>query len=353
MLALALLSGLSACQPSSSSALSRQQLIIMDGSSTLFPLAEAFAEDFQHATGMAVAVGSSSSSGGLNRLCHAEIDIATASRPMTSAEMQQCRRAGIEYLELPVALDAIALVVHPQNHWVKCLSTQQLKQIWQPQAQGVLTHWQQVDAGFPASPLRLYGAGVSSGTYDYFTATIVGRRHASRGDYAASEDDNITVRGVAGDRQALGFVGLSYYLENRSQLQAVAIQQPDGQCRRPDIENAQRGQYLPLTRALFMYVAKKPLQQKPGLHQFVTYMLDIQRNQRVSSTLGFVALTEPVLQRINHKLQTLQAGSVYGGGFAGNITEQPPADLFASHARSAAGSTSTVTAPMAMQAARP
>lgn len=318
---------LAACEPVPSAA--RQQVISMDGSSTLFPLAEAFAEDFPQQQHVAIAVSSSSSSGGLNRLCHGELDIAAASRPITQSEMQQCQHAGVAYVELPVALDAIAVVVHPANGWLNCLSPQQLKQIWQPQAQGVLTSWQQIDPRFPAKALRLYGAGVSSGTYDYFTAAIVGRRHASRGDYAASEDDNMTVRGIAGDRQALGFMGLSYYLENKQQLKVVAIRQPDGQCRQPEIQHAQRGKYKPLTRVLFLYVSKAALLQKPVLQQFVAYMLDSRQNLRISGELGFIPLPVSVLQRSSDKLTGLQTGSVYDGGFAGNAGQQNLQALFA------------------------
>lgn len=318
---------LAACEPVPSAA--RQQVISMDGSSTLFPLAEAFAEDFQQQHQVAVAVASSSSSGGLNKLCHGELDIAAASRPITRSEMQQCQHAGVEYVELPVALDAIAVVVHPANSWLHCLSPQQLKHIWQPEAQGVLTSWQQIDSRFPANAVRLYGAGVSSGTYDYFTTAIVGRRHASRGDYAASEDDNMTVRGIAGDRQALGFMGLSYYLENKQQLKVVAIRQPDGQCRQPEIEHARRGQYKPLTRVLLLYVSKAALLQKPVLQQFVTYMLDSGQNLRVSSELGFIPLPVPVLQHASDRLTSQQTGSIYGGGFAGNAGQKNLQALFA------------------------
>lgn len=329
----AVLPGLVACQPASS--VSRQQVIRVDGSSTLFPLVEAFAEDFQHSHAVAVAVGSSSSSGGLNKLCHGEVEIATASRPITTLEMQRCQQAGVRFIELPVALDAIAVVVHPANQWATCLSVQQLRQLWQPQAQGQRSNWQQLDASFPDSAVHLYGAGVSSGTYDYFTAAIVGKRHASRGDYAASEDDNITVRGVAGDRQALGFMGLSYYQENKTLLKAVAIRQQDGQCRLPEIATAQRGQYRPLTRALFVYVSANSLQQKPALQQFVSYMLDSQKNEQTGTELGFVPLGAPVLQRIAAKVTVMQTGSAYAGEVAGDIGQKGLSDLFVPAAQAA------------------
>lgn len=307
---------LPACQPVAVPA--KQHLIIIDGSSTLFPLAEAFAEEFQQNGNAAVAVGSSSSSGGISRLCHAEIDIATASRPMTAQEIQLCRHTGVSYLELPLALDAIAIVVHPSNDWTSCLTVQQLRQLWQPQAQGQQSRWQQLDTRFPGQAVHLYGAGISSGTYDYFSTAIVGKRHASRGDYAASEDDNMTVRGVAGDRHALGFMGLSYYLENKNLLRAVAIRQPDGQCRLPDVRNTQTGEYRPLTRVLFMYVSKSALQQKPLLQQFIGYVLDSRHYSQLSSNVGFVPLTAPLLQQVQQKVRTLETGSAYAGGVAGN-----------------------------------
>ena len=212
-----------------------QDLIQIDGSSTVYPITEAMAEEFQLASGgkYRVTVGISGTGGGFKKFCRGETHISDASRPIKESERAACKEAGIEFIELPVALDALTVMVNPENDWVDYLTVDELKKIWEPDAQGKVTNWSQVRDGFPDRPLTLYGAGVDSGTYDYFTEAVVGEEGASRGDFTASEDDNVLVQGIASDPNALGFFGLAYYVENQDKLKAVPIQPPSGGDRGP------------------------------------------------------------------------------------------------------------------------
>ena len=212
--------------------------VAIDGSSTVFPVSEAFAEEFQIETGARVTVGVSGTGGGFRRFCRGETDISGASRPISASEIEACEEAGIEYIELPIALDAIAVIVNPQNDWVECMTVDELKTIWEPEAQGTIETWSQVRDAFPDQELSLYGPGVDSGTYDYFTAAIVGEEHSSRGDFTATEDDNIIIQGVSTDEGALGFLGLAYLTENEGLVKAVGIEQEDGSCVLPSVETA-------------------------------------------------------------------------------------------------------------------
>src|SRR5215216_4500631 len=203
--------------------------IHVDGSSTVFPITEAVAEEFkkQHQT-VNVTVGVSGTGGGFQKFCRGETDISDASRPIKPTEIDTCGKAGIEYVELPVAYDGLAVVVNPKNTWATSLSTAELKKIWEPAAQGKITNWNQVRAGFPDKPLKLYGAGTDSSTFDYFTEAVVGKAKSSRGDYQASEDDNVLVQGVAGDISSLGFFGYAYVVENADKIKAVPIDNDNG-----------------------------------------------------------------------------------------------------------------------------
>ncbi|MEO5703232.1 MAG: PstS family phosphate ABC transporter substrate-binding protein, partial [Gammaproteobacteria bacterium] len=223
------------------------ETIKIDGSSTVFPITEAVAEEFQAATKgkMRVTVGISGTGGGFKKLCRGEIDIQNASRPITSSEIEACRIGGsdgltvsrgsrmtaegaIEYIELPVAYDALTVVINPENTWAVNMTVEDLKKIWAPEAQGKITKWNQVRAEWPDAPLVLYGAGSDSGTFDYFTEAVVGKSKSSRGDYTASEDDNVLVQGVARDKNALGYFGYAYYAENKDKLKAVGIDSGKG-----------------------------------------------------------------------------------------------------------------------------
>jgi phosphate transport system substrate-binding protein len=300
-------------------AAAQQQIIAVDGSSTVYPITEAMAEEFQKANkGVKVTVGIGGTGGGFKKFCRGEIDIADASRPIRDVERQDCKKNGVEFIELPIALDALTVMVNPKNDWAKEMTVAELKKIWQPEAQGKITNWKQVRDSFPDRPLKLYGAGVDSGTYDYFTAAIVGKEHSSRGDFTASEDDNVLVQGLSGDVNALGFFGLAYYLENKSRLKAVAIKMNDeSKAVEPSVEAARDGTYQPLSRPIFIYVSRKSVEVRPQVQKFVEFYLDKNNALKLVKEVGYVPLPENAydafLQRLKHrKLGTAFHGSKIG-----------------------------------------
>lgn len=245
--------------------------VTIDGSSTVFPIAEAVAEEFQIAhPDVRVTVGVSGSGGGFERFCNGETDISNASRPIRESEVEECREAGIEFTELSVAWDGLSVIVNPQNEFVECLTTDELRRIWSPD--GGVSTWSDVRSEWPDEEIRLYGPGTDSGTFDYFTETIVGESGASRPDFQASEDDNILVQGVAGDRYALGYFGYAYYAENRSRLKLVQVDGGNG-CVAPSDETIEDGSYAPLARPLFVYVKRAAL-ERPEVRAYVEFMLE-------------------------------------------------------------------------------
>ena len=247
--------------------------IEIDGSSTVGPLTTAAAEAFRgEQPNVNVTVGISGTGGGFERFCAGETDISNASRPIDEEEeVPLCEEAGIEYTDFQVGVDALTVVVNPENDWATCLTTEQLKTIWEPKAEDKITNWNQVDPSFPDQPLALAGPGTDSGTFDYFTDEINGEEGASRSDYTASEDDNVTVQAVAGDPGALGYLGYTYYEENADSLKAIEIDGGDG-CVAPSVETARDGTYVPLSRPLFIYVKNDAL-ARPEVHGFVEYFL--------------------------------------------------------------------------------
>ncbi|MCG2710318.1 MAG: PstS family phosphate ABC transporter substrate-binding protein [Thermodesulfovibrionales bacterium] len=256
-------------------AMAADKLIKIDGSSTVYPITEAVAEEFQKAKkgAIKVTVGISGTGGGFKKFCRGETDMANASRPILKKEMDVCKEQGIEYIELPVAYDGLAVMVNPKNTWVKSMTVAELKTIWEPAAGGKITKWNHVKAEWPDAPLKLYGAGADSGTFDYFTEAIVGKAKSSRGDFTASEDDNILVQGIAGDKNALGFFGLAYYEENKNKLKLVPVINPKtGKEVLPTEQTVMDGTYQPLSRPLFVYVSKKAA-EKPEVKEFVEYFL--------------------------------------------------------------------------------
>lgn len=262
---------LAACGGGGGDADSVSGSVIIDGSSTVFPVSEAFAEDFQAANPNArVTVGLSGTGGGFQRFCSGETDFTGASRPISDGEREACAEAGIDWIELSVAVDGMSVVVNPANDFVTCLSVDDLELIWRPNSP--VSTWRDVRAEWPAGELSLYGPGTDSGTFDYFTETIVGESGASRPDYQASEDDNILVQGVSGDRYALGYFGYAYYLENQQALKLVAIDGGAG-CVLPSDETIDDGSYAPLSRPLFIYVKEGSL-QRPEVLAFTEFMLE-------------------------------------------------------------------------------
>ncbi|WP_062350251.1 PstS family phosphate ABC transporter substrate-binding protein [Pseudoxanthomonas mexicana] len=296
-----------------------QGLVTADGSSTVFPVTEAMAEEFQKANpGIKVTVGMSGTGGGFKKFCRGETDISNASRPIKGEEKEACKAAGVEYIELPVALDALTVVVHPQNTWAAEMTVDELKKMWEPEAQGKISNWNQVRSSFPNKPLVLYGAGVDSGTYDYFTAAIVGKEHSSRGDFTASEDDNVLVQGVSGDVNALGFFGLAYYEENPGKLKAVKIKATaDAPAVEPSVENARAGTYQPLSRPIFIYVNKKAAETKPEVAKFVEFYLDSQNATELVKEVGYVPLPDNAQAAFRERFAKREIGTGFTGSKIG------------------------------------
>ncbi|MBI4951047.1 MAG: PstS family phosphate ABC transporter substrate-binding protein [Myxococcales bacterium] len=299
------------------SACGKEKAVIrVDGSSTVFPIMEAAAEQYQKGAGAArVTVGTSGTGGGFKKFCAGETDISDASRPIKKTEDEACAQKGVEYVELPIAYDGIAIVVHPKNDWAKSMTVAELKRLWEPEAQKKVMRWSDVRAGFPDKEIHLFGAGVDSGTYDYFTEAVVGKEHASRGDYTASEDDNVLVQGIAGDENALGFFGLAYYLENKDRLGLVAVD--DGKADNgdgainPTAETVQNGTYQPLSRPLFVYVAKKAL-ERPEVAGFVKFALE--SAPKLVAEVGYVALPERAYTLAQARADARKTGSLFTGG---------------------------------------
>ncbi len=294
---------------------SESVLLRIDGSSTVFPITEAVAEEFQKIDRkVRVTVGISGTGGGFKKFCAGETDISDASRPIKPSEVELCGKNDIEYIELPVAYDGIAVVVSPKNDWAATISVAELKAMWQPEAQAKLTRWSQVRPGWPDRELHLFGAGVDSGTYDYFTEAIVGKEHASRGDFTSSEDDNVLVQGVAQDELALGFFGFAYYWENQSRLKIAAIDdgKPDNGDGPvvPSIESIRNGTYQPLSRPIFIYVAKRAL-DRPEVQSFTRFYL--QNATQLVTEVGYVPLPERVYTLGEERVAARRTGSMFGG----------------------------------------
>lgn len=258
----------------------------MDGSSTVFPIAEAVAEEFQIANpDVRVTVGVSGSGGGFKRFCAGETDLSNASRPISDSEREDCAAAGVQFTELSVAWDGLSVIANPQNEFAQCLSVEDLRRIWEPGTS--VTTWRDVRSEWPAEEIRLYGPGTDSGTFDYFTETVNGESGASRPDFQASEDDNILVQGVAGDQYALGYFGYAYYAENASRLKLLQVDGGAG-CVAPSDETIEDGTYAPLSRPLFVYVKHSAL-SRPEVKAYVSFMLE-NASELVPST-GYHALS--------------------------------------------------------------
>ncbi|HET6341007.1 MAG TPA: PstS family phosphate ABC transporter substrate-binding protein [Gemmatimonadota bacterium] len=256
-----------------------------DGSSTVYPIAEAVAEEFQRMhPNTRVTVGVSGTGGGFKRFCAGEIDVSDASRPIKDSEAAACRQSGIVYTELRVAWDGLSVVTNPSNDFVACLTTDELKRVWEPGSQ--VNNWNQIRQGFPDKRLVLYGPGTDSGTFDYFTEAIVGEEDASRPDYTASEDDNVLVQGVEGDAGALGYFGFAYYEENAERLKLLGVDGGSG-CVQPSVETIETGTYAPLSRPLYLYVSDRAL-AKPQVEAFVEFFL--QEGPELVRAVGYIPL---------------------------------------------------------------
>lgn len=289
-----------------------ETLIKIDGSSTVYPVTEAVAEEFQKAKkgAVKVTVGISGTGGGFKKFCRGETDISDASRPILKQEMEACRSAGIKYIELPVAFDALTVVINPKNNWIKQMTVEELKKIWEPAAQGKITKWNQVNPAWPDKPLNLYGAGSDSGTFDYFTEAIVGKAKSSRGDYTASEDDNVLVQGVARDINALGYFGFAYYEENHDKLKSVPIVNPKGKAVAPSLDAVMAGEYEPLSRPIFIYVNLKST-EKPEVREFVEFYL--KNGKQLVKEVKYVPLSDADYKHALDNFAKKKTGTAFGG----------------------------------------
>jgi len=289
------------------------QMIKIDGSSTVFPITEAMAEDFQSSTKgkVRVTVGISGTGGGFKKFCRGETDISDASRPITKKEMDACREAGIQYYELPVAFDALTVVINPQNTWIKTLTPAELKKMWEPAAQNKIKTWKQVNPAWPDQPLKLFGPGADSGTFDYFTEAVNGKSKASRGDFTASEDDNVLVQGVARDVNALGYFGFAYYVENQDKLKAVPIAPAAGKTAvEPSMESVINGSYQPLSRPIFIYVNSKSY-ERPEIKQFIEFYM--KHADALVREVKYVPLPPKAYAYNLQHLEKKQLGTKFGG----------------------------------------
>ena len=277
---------------------SSSRVITADGSSTVAPFTTKAAEDFKASGGVDVTVGISGTGGGFERFCAGETDISDASRAIKDEEAAICAENGVELVELQVATDALTNVVNVENDWVTCLTVEQLNAIWKPGSK--VSSWSQIDPSYPDVPLKLYGAGTDSGTFDYFTDAINGEEGASRSDFSATEDDNVTVQGVSGDKGALGYFGFSYFEENQDTLTALEVDAGAG-CVAPSVEAAQDGSYTPLARPLFMYVKTSSLAETEGLADFIRYTLE--NEQTIAEEAQVVPLSQ---EQIDEQLQKLE-----------------------------------------------
>ena len=265
-------------------------LVKIDGSSTVYPITEAVAEDFQKSkkNSVRVTVGISGTGGGFKKFCRGETDVSDASRPITKKEMEDCKAAGVEYMDFPVAYDALTVVIHPKNDWAKNMTVAELKAIWEPAAQGKITNWKQVNPAYPDRPLKLYGPGADSGTFEYFTEAINGKSKATRGDFTASEDDNVLVQGVSRDVGGLGYFGFAYYVENKDKLAAVSVVAAAGKpAVAPSLQSVIDGSYQPLARPIFIYVNAKSA-EKPEVKEFVEYYM--KHGEKLTKEVKYVSL---------------------------------------------------------------
>ena len=290
-------------------------MIRVDGSSTVFPISEAVAEEFKIANpGVDISVGISGTGGGFKKFCRGETDISDASRPIRAAEMDTCQKAGIEFIELPVAYDGLAIAINPKNSWATAVTTAELKTLWEPAAQGKVMRWNQVRRGWPDREIHLFGAGVDSGTFDYFTEAINGKEKASRGDFTSSEDDNVLVQGVGGDELALGFIPLAYVEQNKDRLKLLPVD--DGKADNgdgaitPSFETVRNGTYQPLSRPLFIYVARKSA-DRPEIQAFVDSYFS---QPELMREVGYVELTPQIYDLAKAHFAAKKVGTAFGSG---------------------------------------
>ena len=293
-------------------------LITVDGSSTVFPISEAVAEEFGKANPdvRTPTVGISGTGGGFQKFCRGETDVSNASRPISPTEIKACQAASVEYIEVPIAYDGIAIVVNPKNTWANNITVAELKTLWAPEAQNKITRWNQVRSSWPDREIHLFGAGVDSGTYDYFTEAVVGKAGASRGDFTSSEDDNVLVQGVGSDELGLGFIPLAYVEQNRERLKIVPVDDAKADNGAgaivPSSETVRNGTYQPLSRPLFIYVSRKAA-DRPEVQNFVAMHFD--RTDLIKE-VGYIELTPQIYDLAKKHFADRRVGTAFGEGGA-------------------------------------
>jgi phosphate transport system substrate-binding protein len=287
----------------------------VDGSSTVFPVSEAMAEEFQKATGakVKVTVGISGTGGGFKKFCNDETDVQDASRPISSAEAVACTEKKVDWIELPVAFDGLAVIVSPKNTFLESIKISELKKMWEPEAQGKVTRWNQINPAWPDRAFKLYGPGADSGTFDYWTDAVNGKEKSSRGDFTASEDDNVLVQGISNDADALGYFGYAYYAENKAKLKLLKVDAEKGAGPiAPSEDTIAGGQYVPLSRPIFIY-AKVSSLEKPEVREFVRFYLDPANAAKLIKQVGYVPFPAQTYEQANARLESKQTGSVFPG----------------------------------------
>jgi phosphate transport system substrate-binding protein len=300
-------------------------LVEIDGSETVFPLLDKAATEFQASRKVRVVVNAVGTGRGLKRFCRGETDLATASRPIESREMVACQAKGINFLELPIAYDAITVVINPGNNWATQLKLADLKKMWAPEAQGKIVSWKDARADFPDAPLRMFAVTASSGTYDYFTKVINGKAKLARNDVTVIENDSTIIKGVSADENAIGFLGYAYYAANNTKLKAVAIDSGKGAVL-PSIATVSNGTYTPFSRPLFIYVSSKSL-AKPRVKEFVNYYLT--NAEKLAIAKKYIPLPATAYTRIQARANAQKFGSEFGGKAAIGLKIQDVADKIA------------------------
>ena len=291
-------------------AIAADKIIKIDGSSTVYPITEAVAEEFQAAQKVKVTVGESGTGGGFKKFCRGETDISNASRPISQKEMDLCKEAGIQYIELPIAYDGLTVVVNSKNDWVKSLSVDELKKIWSPGSS--VKKWNQINPAYPDKPIALFGPGTASGTFDYFTEAINGKAKASRSDYTPSEDDNVLVQGVSSNQNAMAYFGYAYYEENKDKLRAIPIVAKAGATAvMPSVESVKNGTYQPLSRPLFIYVNATAAAFKPELKAFVNFY--IANAPKLVQEVKYVPLPSEDYTAVQAHFKALKPGTGFNG----------------------------------------
>lgn len=304
---------LAACERAPAPVQAANKLVKVDGSSTVYPVTEAVAEEYQAKyPGVKVTVGISGTGGGFKKFVRGEIDISEASRPILKDEMEKARSGGIEYIELPICFDALTVIINPANKWASTMDVADLKKIWEPKAQGKITRWNQVRPNWPNEKIVLFGPGTDSGTFDYFTEAVVGKAKSSRGDFTGSEDDNVLVQGVSGSKSALGYFGYAYYIANKDKLKAVAVSWNEKKVppTKPSLDTVLSGKYAPLSRPLFIYVNRKSA-EKPEVRDFVDFYLD--NVKELATEVKYLPLPDATYPKVVSRFKDRQIGTAFGG----------------------------------------